>query len=1256
MVMNSGQISGMVGGFNSQVMQGMQHSAMISQQFGGYTPMPQYQPTPTQGQQFGGMAMQAMGNMGMSAMGSSHANNFGGGVMSPAMSAGQFGLGQVQYGAQQQQMLDSNLRQSFRHQNEMGGRGFSANQMAGIGADLRSQSMQRGPGGEQTSFDELGRLASNMGRMGMAEGVRGVKDFNEKFREMLSTVKTVATELSTSLEEAQKVMAAVKGSGVFKNQAQFAGKIRAGATAGGLATSELSGMALIGSQISRSVGGTGAAGAGAGVESMTQLGSAIKAGVINEEDIYNSTGLSGAAGRRAFAQQGLGHEAQFYKGGLGRRMLASIAGKDGEIDEDSLQELMSGGGGTAGTMARASKNLSGIGRANFVRNEGRLRGAAMEKMGMLGSAIQARDWMSERGMDINEDDDRSMLFFQRKFGMGRDQADSTIKMARNLDRIGLQRKSANQQDKYAREIERDSRMESGTELFKRAEMGRTSVQNTLRQVGADMYGDLSTGIGEMMGQATGKSIDRRRASLVGSVDQVYEGGGQAAELLERQFGISRGTGGKLQTRMLGGGFRDLDASEGESGQTAKQFTSFIGGQGEKLRGAGIDPSDIRTASDYAAAKQGLHGNQMAFERGRGQTLDLDSSTRAELMRGGGLGGGSEKDFLKSVGESLEKLSDTQGKALAEKFGQASEKEQARIAGQLTTALGLSGAGKFKGSGQLSGGSVVTGTSATLAHENRSLGDSILQGGLNGNKYEGFSDDFQNFAGDASRVLGGEHSGAGRFIASHTGKGSMLGDLVSGADDMLGGIVRDRKKHAATIAGAPRSALEAGTGLAGDVLSKLSGGRSRGWSEDLFGKGGATGALNRGLDAVGFGSLEEGAADSVEGALGGSTGKDKEAVGEFLKSDRGRRVMQGLASDDPRERSKTQQNLLERISELGSKDKLNHAEEAEMKTGRMLEAMAQVSADPSSLEAVAAGLKMTTKQFKGARDKIESEYSDQIKANRQQMFKSVGERAMEQQITAQRNKPDVDKLVKEKKLGGPAQKYLADMATAREKQAMITGENLEMDAGLLGESQELIKGAQGSLDDMDNEQRMGLASALGAQGEKGQAARIRREVSIGKRLEKAGKRGSEKESRSIAGMLGASFKKGEMGGSGQERLDNLMGQLGIDDMENSGAMADELKGILSGNKFNKDGEVTGKMTARERESAIASFQEREELGEGRKKKQDSESAESDPSYRVLVKMEAHMKNSDDKMGRMLGSLATANEHLAKSGNPESEEGK
>ena len=66
------------------------------------------------------------------------------------------------------------------------------------------------------SFEELGQLASNMGRMGMAEGVRSVKDFNEKFRQMVQTVKTVAAQLGTSLEEAQKMMVSLKGSGVFQ--------------------------------------------------------------------------------------------------------------------------------------------------------------------------------------------------------------------------------------------------------------------------------------------------------------------------------------------------------------------------------------------------------------------------------------------------------------------------------------------------------------------------------------------------------------------------------------------------------------------------------------------------------------------------------------------------------------------------------------------------------------------------------------------------------------------------------------------------------------------------------------------------------------------------------------------------------------------------------------------------------------------------------------------------------------------------------
>lgn len=144
----------------------------------------------------GGAAGFAAGGLGGAAVGA-----LGGAaaVGVPLMAAGYAG-GQFMQGAQQHQQLGANLRSSFGFRNQFGGTGFTGGEVGQIGSAMRDMTTQLGPGGEQVSFDELGRLASNMGRMGMAQGVRNAKEFTDKFKQMVTSLKEIASEFGTSLE------------------------------------------------------------------------------------------------------------------------------------------------------------------------------------------------------------------------------------------------------------------------------------------------------------------------------------------------------------------------------------------------------------------------------------------------------------------------------------------------------------------------------------------------------------------------------------------------------------------------------------------------------------------------------------------------------------------------------------------------------------------------------------------------------------------------------------------------------------------------------------------------------------------------------------------------------------------------------------------------------------------------------------------------------------------------------------------------
>lgn len=422
----------------------------------------------------------------------------GGGVLSAGMAgmgalgaAGAIGMGvqyaggQMMHGAQQQMALNNSLsHMPFR--NNQGGMGFTAQQGFDIGNSLHGMTGANGPGGEVTTFGELSRLASNMGRMGMSQNTRTVSEFKEKFKQLIDTTKQVATDLGTTLEEGMKALQSMKSSGVFaKGDAlKMSGGMRAGAMAGSLAMSEMSGAASIGSQISRAIGGLGKQGAMAGINTMTQIGLAQQTGAISEEDIYNATGLNGAEGRQALAASQMQQSASFLRGGRGRRFLASIAGKNGELDEDSVNQWMAGGIGTGETMQMAGKNLGKVGRANFIRNEGRLRGAALEKFGGLAQSMVYKNWLSDRGYDPNEMDDRSMIAFERFSGLGREESEVALKQLNAMPEMVKEMRNTQRDMAYGDSLARHKNNSGISGLKRKFDAKREEVQGKLQEVGA----------------------------------------------------------------------------------------------------------------------------------------------------------------------------------------------------------------------------------------------------------------------------------------------------------------------------------------------------------------------------------------------------------------------------------------------------------------------------------------------------------------------------------------------------------------------------------------------------------------------------------------------------------------------------------------------------------------------------------------------------------------------------------------------------
>ena len=514
----------------------------------------------------------------------------------PIMAAGSaaaYAGGQMMEGASQQTGLNNALRSSYNFRNQHGGQGFNRSDMTSIGTMIRDMSGQFGPGGEVTGFRELTQLAGKMTTMGLAQGVKDVKDFAERFKHMVTSLKTMATDLGTTLEGAMEFAAAAKQSGIFgmKGATMFSAQARQTAVAGGLAMSEVTGAASIGSQIVRSIGGLGKQGAAAGMRTIGNIGTMVEMGLLSEEGIYNVTGLNGAEGRQAYATSQMEKTASFLQTGRGRRMIASMAGKNGTLDPTAVQEFLAGGMDIKETKRLDNKMQSTVGRANFIRNEGRLRGAVMEQFGGNAQALQLVEWAHSKNIDIEGMGDREMLFAQRQLGMGRDEVDEAIKQVRAMPRVAERQRQSREDDAFHQGMGLQ-RKQMGIEGIKtRFDQAKEEVNNKLQRYGQDIMNSGSEFIDSFFTKLAGQYSQ----TVSEKADQVYRsamfgGKGGQSEFKKYFGGAPSGLGGGLGGGPSAGGGLFERMSRGGTGRLG---TLLYGESGlSKMKSAGYDLSDL----------------------------------------------------------------------------------------------------------------------------------------------------------------------------------------------------------------------------------------------------------------------------------------------------------------------------------------------------------------------------------------------------------------------------------------------------------------------------------------------------------------------------------------------------------------------------------------------------------------------------------------------------------------------------------------
>lgn len=663
-----------------------------------------------------------------------------GAVAGTAGAVAQFGVGNFMTGMQQQQGLNQMLRQNYGFMRP-GGYGFTGADMGMIGSQIRSMSHQAGPGGEMHSFAELSQLASNMGRMGFSQNITDVRQFTQKFRQMVDTLKTVSKELGTSLQAAQEMVVGMRQSGIFNtaDQIKMAQGIRANNLAG-ISMEASSQMANVGSQIARSIGGLGRSGAFAGMRTIQQVGAAMKVGALSEEDIYNATGLMGEQGQMAFAQNQLSSSARFLQSGKGRYLLASMAGAGGKLNDRAVEEFMSGGFGVGRTRERAYQNLGQIGRADFIRNEGRLRAEVLNKVGGNVNTLALMGWAGERGIDIGAMGDRDMLFAQRMLGMGRDEMEVAVKQANSMGDMGTFMKRQGMQDDYLKDVAM-ARKNTGIEGVKNTfNRFREHMQSKVQQYGSRAYQDVSNMVERQLNRIFGtyesqldKELDDSYAKFISSGGRdlgAYQNIMASRQMagMASKYGLSGAASGRAlptydQYRKMvqGGGAKDFLGAIG--GYTGAALVGAIslgalgewgGRKGEDLGRKAFRAMGGKTLEDMTGyhfrptAEGGAVQDQFnqwsermgAFSIGASQigfAGDAETSWAAGAKKklttvaaADALRGTKGLDRAEAALSTLARQGDTRAKEMLQKLKSGSPEEAAQIGRQVNTLLGGSG--------------------------------------------------------------------------------------------------------------------------------------------------------------------------------------------------------------------------------------------------------------------------------------------------------------------------------------------------------------------------------------------------------------------------------------------------------------------------------------------------------------------------------------------------------------------------------------
>lgn len=549
-----------------------------------------------------------------------------------------------QGGMQDQMGLNSVLRQNFNFQGGQGafGRGFNQQQMGQIGGMVGQEARSN----VFTSAGELNQLISSGSQNGSFAGVHSVQEFSRRFRDMITTLRTVQRELGGSLTEAQEFVTQSRQAGIFggTSATRFAGTIRTVSAATGFDQGQLIQLAANGASIARAVGGRGEQGATGALRGISTVSAALQGGMISEAMLSEATGgRTGSDAMQSFVTDMMQQSGRFSRSAAGRYSIFGLSNREGTgLDQGALLDFASGDMGAGDLSRRAHHRVGQMGRAQAVNREGLLRGALMEEGGMAGQLGMMRMMVGDRAMD--QGDDTMSLVMQRRLHMSRPQAEIMTSLMRNQssiaareanDAVGSTRESALRNDvqehrsldAFTRHLSHE--VEDATGMLRARDMGRSFVTR------------LSSLTERVMNDIFGIASDQMSTGGQAAMGRMRQGRASASDLA--QLGMGHG------------GFVGGAASFNIDQQGMLETGSSIGA---RLRARGMSTSGISTYGDAASAMQTAQMADMGVVSGadaralRGMSGNIaGTSSRILEARLAAQGSGNADDVFGFMGGS-----------------------------------------------------------------------------------------------------------------------------------------------------------------------------------------------------------------------------------------------------------------------------------------------------------------------------------------------------------------------------------------------------------------------------------------------------------------------------------------------------------------------------------------------------------------------------------------------------------------------------